>query len=39
MAECERCNGDFYDLDDNDLCEECHQRAGIDRAESYNDLD
>jgi len=38
---CEGCNGEFEDneLDDEGLCEECHNEAGIDRMEAKNDLD
>lgn len=39
MAKCEGCNKDFEELIDGYLCEECSLQAGIDRQESYNDLD
>jgi len=38
---CEGCEHEFEDmeLDDEGLCEECHNQAGIDRMEAMNDLD
>ena len=38
---CEHCQAEADDneLDDEGLCEECHNQAGIDRMEARNDLD
>lgn len=38
---CEHCEAEVDDneLDDEGLCQECHNQAGIDRMEAYNDLD
>ncbi len=38
---CEHCETVFDDneLDDEGLCEECHNQAGQDRMEAMNDLD
>jgi len=38
---CEYCRDlvDDNELDDEGLCQECHNQAGIDRMEAYNDLD
>jgi len=38
---CEFCRTEVDDneLDDEGLCQECHDQAGQDRMEAYNDLD
>ena len=38
---CEHCRTEVDDneLDDEGLCQECHDQVGQDRMESYNDLD
>ncbi len=38
---CEHCKAEVDDneLDDEGLCQECNEEAGINRMEAYNDLD
>jgi len=39
---CEHCDTELAEdefRDDEGLCEECHNQAGIDRMEAMNDLD